>query len=162
MKNFLFCLAALFFSTTISFGQTLADAARYSVLEVGGTARTVGVGGAMGAIGADFSTLSVNPAGLGTYRRSEFVFSPTIEIISSDFRLDGSSEAAQNDKRTNFNFNALGLVFVAQPLDSKWRNTQFGIGINRLATFHQNAKFEGTTEGSITDRWLELARAVGA
>ncbi len=158
MKNFLVCLAAFFFSTANSFGQTLADAARYSVLEVGGTARTVGVGGAMGAIGADFSTLSVNPAGLGTYRRSEFVFSPTIEIINSDFRLDGSSEAAQNDKRTNFNFNALGLVFVAQPLDSKWRNTQFALGINRLATFHQNANFEGMTEGSITDRWLELAQ----
>lgn len=35
-----------------------------------GTARYVGMGGAMEALGADISTISSNPAGLGLFRKS--------------------------------------------------------------------------------------------
>ena len=35
---------------------------------IGGTARFMGAGGAMGALGADFGTLSTNPAGLAMFR----------------------------------------------------------------------------------------------
>ena len=45
--------------------QNEVDALRYSRLSVVGTARYSGLGGAFGALGADFSTLSVNPAGIG-------------------------------------------------------------------------------------------------
>lgn len=43
--------------------------------DVLGTARFVGMGGAMGALGADISTMSWNPAGTGLYRKSDVAIS---------------------------------------------------------------------------------------
>ena len=36
--------------------------------------------GAMGSVGGDFSVLSINPAGIGLYRASEFSFSTFLLI----------------------------------------------------------------------------------
>ena len=38
--------------------------------ELTGTARYIGMGGAMEALGADISTISTNPAGIGLFRSS--------------------------------------------------------------------------------------------
>ena len=149
-------LFLFFFSLNIS-SQVLTDAVRYSLLDVGGTARSVGIGGAIGALGADFSVLSTNPAGAAAFRRSEFTFTPTFEHISVDARLLVENNPTNSDTKLNFNFNNIGVVFSGSPLSSRWRTAVFGIGINRMANFHQNAYFEGTSFGSITDRWLELA-----
>lgn len=43
--------------------------------DLNGTARYVGMGGAMEALGADISTISTNPAGLGLFRSSQFAIS---------------------------------------------------------------------------------------
>ena len=40
--------------------------------ELNGTARYVGMGGAMEALGADLSTISTNPAGLGLFRSNQY------------------------------------------------------------------------------------------
>nr|MBP7473109.1 hemin receptor [Prevotella sp.] len=37
--------------------------------ELNGTARYVGMGGAMEALGADISTINTNPAGIGLFRK---------------------------------------------------------------------------------------------
>ena len=49
--------------------------ARLSEREVAGTARYVGMGGAMTAVGGDPSAVRDNPAGLGVYRRMEVAIS---------------------------------------------------------------------------------------
>ena len=49
--------------------------ARLSEREVSGTARYVGMGGAMTAVGGDPSAVRDNPAGLGVYRRMEVAIS---------------------------------------------------------------------------------------
>ncbi len=50
------------------------DFERLSERTIMGTARYVGMGGAMTAIGGDPSSVKDNPAGLGLYRRSEVMF----------------------------------------------------------------------------------------
>ena len=160
MNKLAISLSLLFvFSVNIS-SQVLTDVVRYSLLDVGGTARSVAVGGSIGALGADFSVLSTNPAGAATFRRSEFTFTPALEFSSTDALLTAGDNSTINDTKTNFNFNNLGLIFSGRPLSSKWRTAVFGIGINRLANFHQNISYEGTSAGSITDRWWELAEGV--
>lgn len=159
MKHIFFSIY-FFLGIVASMAQSLNDALRYSVLEVGGTARTVGVGGAIGSLGADFSTLSTNPAGMATYRRSEFVFSPAFERFTTSAYLQGDKNPITDQEKNNFNFNSLGMVFSTQPISSKWKGSAFGIGINRLANFHQKMFFEGTSPGSITDRWLEMAEGI--
>lgn len=51
--------------------QTSFDAAKLYEEELNGTARYVGMGGAMSALGSDASVISHNPAGIGTYRNSD-------------------------------------------------------------------------------------------
>ncbi|MEK7255726.1 MAG: hypothetical protein AAB316_13335, partial [Bacteroidota bacterium] len=157
--KYIICLILIILSLQTGTSQNLSDALRYSTLEVGGTARTVGIGGAIGALGADFSVLSTNPAGLAAYRASEFTFTPGIEYATVSAGFEETGDFSEDDK-LNFNFSNIGLVFATNPLDSKWKTSVFGIGLNRLASFHQNVFYEGITPGSITDRWLELANGI--
>jgi long-subunit fatty acid transport protein len=159
MRYLLFSLFTLTIFTNTVLGQAplLEDAVRYSQLDVGGTARSVAIGGGMGALGGDFSVASTNPAGLAMFRRSEFTFTPTFVNSSDESQLEGQNDPYSRNK-FNFNFNNIGLVFPSRPSRSlNWTNTAFGFGLNRLGGYQQKAYFEGTSAGSITDRWVELA-----
>ena len=156
MRKITIILIALFF-TYFAHSQTINDAVRYSLYDIAGTARTVGAGGALGALGADFSVLSTNPAGLATYRRSEFMFTPTVNLSNVKAELEGSQNQSVEQTKTKFNLNNLGLVIANRPYESKWKTSNFAVGLNRMANFHQEIFYEGTSSGSITDRFLELA-----
>ncbi|MGK0366687.1 MAG: hypothetical protein ACI85O_003762 [Saprospiraceae bacterium] len=135
--------------------QVIGDALRYAYTEPTGTARTLGLGGAISAIGSDFSTLSKNPAGLAWYRRSELVLTPSLTLTNVTSELVGG-EMRDRD-RPNVNFNNFGFVIKGRDrksTDLKFLN--FAMGYNRIADFHQDSNFAGTTPGSITDRFLEL------
>ena len=55
-----------------SVAQNEADVLRFSQQNSIGTVRTIGLCGAFGALGADLSSMGINPAGMGMYRRSDF------------------------------------------------------------------------------------------
>lgn len=137
--------------------QSASDALRYSILEAGGTARFVGAGSSASALGADFSVLSTNPAGLGWYRRSEFVITPGLVIGSSTARLrNDASGRGTEDSRGEFIIPGFGVVVANTPTGGDWQNVNFGIGLNRVADFNQQLFFQGDSRGSIVDRFLEL------
>ncbi|MFZ2900684.1 MAG: hypothetical protein WA004_18775 [Saprospiraceae bacterium] len=142
--------------------QVAYDALRFSFYpEPGGTARTVGVGGAINAFGADFAVLSGNPAGLAAFRRSEFTFSPEIYSARNKTLLDGNDfNVQQSESRSGLNINNLGLVIASQPMASKWKTINFGVGINRTATFTQTLFFEGASPGSLTHRFIDKAQGL--
>lgn len=147
----------LVFSIQIQ-AQTLADALRYSSLEVGGTARTVGVGGALGALGADYAVLSSNPAGLATFRTNEFVITPVVfNARTNSLLVTGGDNSYNSESIARFGLNNIGMILNNRPRRSKWKTFNFGIGYNRLATFNQEFTFRGTSQGSIVDRFTELA-----
>ncbi|MBI9032954.1 MAG: hypothetical protein JEZ03_00645 [Bacteroidales bacterium] len=113
--------------------QYQVDALRYSRLDHGGTARSVSLGGAFGALGGDISTLSTNPAGIGLYRSSEVVFTPT-------FRFGSANSQYYGDKSTEYYANAsidnFGMVLALKPTgNSIMERIQIGFGINRIADF---------------------------
>lgn len=155
MKKIFLFFIALFFVNMIN-AQTVADAVRFSVFDVTSTSRSVGVGGGLSALGGDFSTLSVNPAGLALYRGREFTFTPSLEFINSEAELK-EGMGVQEKRKVNFNFSNLGLVLARRPTSRTWTTANFGFGFNRVANFHQKVNYEGVTRGSIVDRWLELA-----
>ncbi len=138
--------------------QTTSDALRYSFLELGGgTARTIGLGGSMGALGADYSTLSTNPAGLAMYRSSEFVITPVFQVKRTQSLLAGTGNNSNSENANDFSLSNVGIVFASQPMASKWKSMNFGIGMNKLANFSQEFTYNGLSRGSIVDRWVELA-----
>ena len=73
MKNIRFAIVILctLVGTTSASAQNLYDAARLMGNDLNGTARFVGMGGAMGALGGDISTMGTNPAGMGIYRSND-------------------------------------------------------------------------------------------
>ena len=75
MKRF-YLMVALLAATTIAQAQdTYLNDRVTATDDVIGTARYVGMGGALGALGADLSVMSSNPAGTGLYRKSDVAIS---------------------------------------------------------------------------------------
>ncbi|MCD4773366.1 MAG: outer membrane protein transport protein [Bacteroidales bacterium] len=139
-----------------SYGQNSVDALRYSRTHIGGTARYMGMSGAFGALGADISTFSVNPAGIGLYKSSEFVITPCINVSNTNSVYNGTSG---EESKYNFNLSNLGVV-ISKKLqnDSKWKIFQFGASISRHNNFHQRVLINGVnSDNSITNTWVEYA-----
>ncbi len=161
-------LFSLFLNSFLSTdAQTAADALRYSSTQSGiGTARSIGVGGALGALGADFGSLSVNPAGVANFRRSEFLLTPGYHSATVTSQLKERSDEkgfGQNlsDKEVDahFTLNNWGLVFTSRPQNGEgnWQTFNFAVGANRLNNYNQSFYVEGASKGSITDKFLEEA-----
>ncbi len=143
MKKLVFLsLIAAFCSLQVN-AQNEIDALRYSRLNYSGSARFASMGGAFGALGADFTTLSHNPAGIGLYRSSEISFTPSIAITRTEAVLNGNF---REDSRYNFNLGNVGIVMAYNPTlqnpQSLWKNVQFGFGLNRMANFNNRVNIE--------------------
>ena len=155
-------LMACFFltSTIVVSAQNDVDALRYSQHSFGTTARSLAMGGAFGALGADFSSLAINPAGIAVFRRSEFTFSPVIQIANNDADY---LNRTSSDTKGNFGVGNLGIVF-AFPKEKKttgWTGFSFGIGYNRINSFSRRITFEGVNnQNSINNYFAELANGV--
>src|SRR4051812_21891745 len=102
MSPRLLLLPALFAGAVAASAQDLAEAYNLSSLNVQGTARSMGFGNALGSVGGDFSSLSVNPAGLGVYRSSEITFTPSMRLNSAATNYL-SSAGADNNTHVNVN-----------------------------------------------------------
>lgn len=151
MKRLLFSTVLVLATWWTAYAQTPADALRFTSFDVLGTARTVGVGGGIGALGADFSVMSTNPAGMATFRRSEFTVTPSLFLNQTDATLDGGGVGRVSENKLAFNLNNLGLVFARQGRRNNWRTSNFALGINRIANFQQTINYRGQTRGSYVD-----------
>ncbi len=143
MKRFIFLIALPLLTVSGLKAQNEIDALRYSRLNYSGSARFVSMGGAFGALGADFTSLSHNPAGIGLYRSSEIVLTPSISINNSEAVINGSY---RDDSRYNFNLGNVGII-MNNSLEKKnpqsaWRNIQFGFGLNRMANFNNRVSID--------------------
>ncbi|MEM7102499.1 MAG: hypothetical protein AAF502_05140 [Bacteroidota bacterium] len=134
-------------------GQTAADVLRYSRTFVGGTARTMAVGGAFGALGADFAMLSVNPAGLGVYRSSEFSITPGYQFQRIETVRGGEPF---NNSFSKFNLNSAGVVFdnLSNSEESALKALNFAVGFNRLAIFDGEFVTSEASARSLLERFL--------
>jgi len=142
--------------------QNAGDALRYSELFTGGTARYMSMGGAFGALGADFTALSSNPAGLGLYKSSEFVFTPSVHVGSTNSNYNGYTGS---DSRTNFAVGNVGNVFTRK-LSNRGNKTgfryfQFAMGLNRLNDYNRRYVMQGANdENSLLDTYVEFADGI--
>jgi hypothetical protein len=161
---------ALLTSVTYIWAQLASDALRYSSFQYGGTARSMGVGNAMSVLGGDFGTISINPAGLATYRSSDFTLSMGFMNVNTNAKLN--TNFAFDAPLNKVTFNNVGLVLASQPYassNSKWRTGNFAIGINRLGDFNRTTYYNGVSAGSIVTvfknqiaigQWDELGNAL--
>lgn len=140
------------------------DALRYGFTQYYGTARGMAVGGATGSLGADFSGLSINPAGLGLYRSSEFSFTPN---ISFDKTSSSYINNEFNESDSKFNFNEFGLILAnakkgQQYQRSKWKTFNVAFGMNRLSNFNNDYRYKGDdNQSSIIETFAQQFNQLG-
>lgn len=67
MKNKVIVTACTLLAMATASAQNAYDAEKLLGNDLNGTARFVGMGGAMGALGGDISVMSSNPAGIGIF-----------------------------------------------------------------------------------------------
>lgn len=143
MKKILLILFLAYSLSPIAYSQ---DVQRFAERSTIGTARYVGMGGAMTAIGGDPSAAMVNPAGLGLYRRSEI-------SVSIDETIDNTQQVGSNDtyQRTRFAAPQISAIWA-------WGNSQKQRGLvynnfmfshNRLATFNRDIVVKGAGMGMV-------------
>ncbi len=153
MRSFSLTLLGLIVIYTVQ-AQGVTDAVRWSFFSPGGTARTLGVGSSFGAMGGDFSVININPAGLATYRKSEFTFSPSLTNNQTTSFLVDDAQRITKDKYNSFSIDNISLVFAGK--GSGVRST-FAVGFSKIADLNKNFSFSGSTRGSITQRFAERA-----
>ena len=71
MKKIITVIYTLSFVIGAVSAQSVYDGVKIADKDLNGTARFVGMGGAMGALGGDITTMGTNPAGIGIYRSND-------------------------------------------------------------------------------------------
>ncbi len=133
-RNRLFILAATMLSS-FSFmqAQTSYEAAALLDTDLGGTARFVGMGGAMSALGADLSVMGTNPAGIGLYRSWD---------LGMSFSGGWVTQRTRSNSTRNRSFDSYGAVdnvgfVVANKVSNEnaLRFTNFGFNYRNVKRF---------------------------
>lgn len=131
--------------------QNFLDLKRYSVTRQGGSARSMGMGGAIGAVGADYSVASVNPAALAQMRTNHAMISVGLNFTGTTSDYIGSQI---RDPKFNFSIPNMGVVFstVMSDLGKERKkgliNYSIAFGFNRINDFNRNTSLEANNNQS--------------
>ena len=120
-------VASLALVSSVAMAQETYENTKLIDNNLNGTARYVGMGGAMEALGADLSTIGTNPAGLGLFRKGKVDLS--FGLVS---QTDMNKFSSLN--KTNMSFDQIGVVFNV----NKTPNVSFNIGFN----YHKSRNFD--------------------
>ena len=146
--------------------QTLDDALRLSEFGTFGTARSLGTGNSMGAIGAEWTAVQSNPAGLAAFRRNELSITLGGIAAGTDAgRLATFTGVEETSLETSTGSGSdfrlvlpqVGAVFTREPIGSRWTQVNFGVGVSQTRRQEENVVFAAAAPGSITDRFLETS-----
>lgn len=155
MKKKFVLILTLVISAT-SFAQDFTDALRYSMDNIQGTARFRAMGGAFGALGGDFSAVSLNPAGSAVFVTSQAGFTMSLLNNKNETQYFNGFTKETDSK---FDLNQGGAVFVFQNTNSNsgWNKFTLGIGYDKTGDFNNNWSAVGTNTRSIDRYFLGYA-----
>jgi len=135
-------IACLFMSLT-AMAQETYEGAEIATEDLNGTARYVGMGGAMEALGADISTMSTNPAGIGLFRSSSVA--GTVGFVTQH----DAQDYADKDK-TNISFDQIGFVIAKRSGEKSFLN--FGFNYHKSRNFNQILNAANSLNGASANR----------
>lgn len=126
-------LAATLFGTLPMAAQETYENANIATQDLNGTARYVGMGGAMDALGADISTIGTNPAGIGLFRRSQ---------VNTSFGIVSQGDVSNSSfvNKTNMSFDQIGFVYSTRTNSRSFLNLAFN--------YHKSRNFDQILEAS--------------
>ena len=158
--------AAFLLFALLSFSQDIPDAtALWARTGISGTARTVGSAGAYGSVGADMGSITVNPAGLGLYRSTDFSITPMLKLGGNESIYDSSHTTAHHPAfylaQGGFVFTKIykdktshdGLNTVERPLKS----VSFSLNFQQQSDFDRRQMYGATNnQKSLIDGYVDL------
>lgn len=121
--------------------QNTYDVMRLSESDVTGTAKYVGMGGAMNALGADISVISSNPAGIGVYRSADAAFSLSLNGTKNSGTFSGVT--TESDK-FSASVSNLGLVFASNVDNGSLKFVNIAFNYRRSNSFANNFEIAGS------------------
>lgn len=155
MKKALILSLALLCSSGALLAQGELDAHKMSQRDLKGTARSIGMGGAFGALGGDISGIAINPAGIGVYTGSEFVTTLNFKNSNHNATMTGISH---DKNKFSFAFDNVGLVHSMPLFSDVVPRLNIGFSYNKVKSFDRKVKMEGVKlPGSLTDHMARRA-----
>lgn len=151
MKRKLFTAAMLTMGMT-AMAQETYESATLTDQDLNGTARYVGMGGAMDALGADISTISSNPAGIGLFRKSQVLASAGVMVSASNADADFFG-----NKKTTLGLDQAGIV-IAMPSSIGYMN--FALNYHKSKNFNQLYSAVGALNNASQNKnaWMDGGR----
>lgn len=152
-KFLLLILACITYWNINAQTQTVYDALIASSSELNGTARFMSVGGAMGALGGDASTIFYNPAGIGIYKSSEFTVSASVDWANTTMS-DSKTLNSTYTPETNVNLQNVAYVGTWNYEREKGLlNFNLGVAYNQSKKFSRTGYYNGAQPHSYT-QWI--------
>lgn len=156
-----FYIAGLLLIVAVSAqAQTLDEGILFSEYNYAGTARSIGMGNAVSAVGGDLGSIGINPAGSAVAGYSQFTISPgvTISTNSTEYTSPFPDLQKYMDK-TSRTFGTLPNLAIMSNFDlfrpSGLNNISFGLVIN--STNHLGEDFFSYGENPVTSQLASFA-----
>lgn len=151
MKKILSIMTAALLGTAVSAQETY-DNAQLATKDLNGTARYVGMGGAMEALGADLSTIGTNPAGIGMFRRC---------MVAGSFGFNSQQDAKSfgNANKTNMSFDQAGFVYSMR--SGRHSMLNFGFNYTKSKNFDQILTAAGRLNNASQNKLSAMKNANG-
>lgn len=132
--------------------QNAYDAERVLGSELNGTARFVGMGGAMSALGGDISVIGTNPAGLGIYRSNDVAISFGLNNTATESSFNGTN---MNESRTRASLDQVGFVYTNKiGNNTSLRFVNFGFNYHKSKNFNRLFTAGGALDGMSQTNYL--------
>ena len=144
MKKIMITVATALFVSGIN-AQSIYDATKIASKDLNGTARFVGMGGAMSALGWDISTMGTNPAGIGIYRSNDAMTSFSFSAFGSESKYKGYDNT-YNSKldKNHWSYDNIGFVISSKiGNQTPLRYVNFGFNYHKSKSFYKNMGMEG-------------------
>ena len=160
MKTKSILMAGLMAAAAAAQAQDIYKVEAVAGSDLNGTARFVGMGGAMGALGADLSVIGTNPAGIGLYRSSDVA-------LSASALVQPGAESFHDVDKARPSFDQMGFVYAAKVRGGALRFVNFGFNYHKSRNYKNYIGTGPVATGGLsqsmqmmdlayTDHWLDL------
>lgn len=104
-----------------------------------GTSRTTAMGGAFTSLGADLSSMNINPAGLGMYQSSDWGITQSLSINTMTTTGNQAASLLSGGNRTSYGLDNVAIAWNVLNRSSGLTSFTFGLGYNRTANFNSRS-----------------------
>ena len=109
-----------------------------------GTARSMAMAGAFTSLGADLTSMAINPAGLGMYRRNEISITPLMSFA----RAENNAPTFNSNSKNRFSIGNFGFTANVYEGSGPLVSVNIGFGYNRLQDL--NYQYSYYTQGNVS------------